>query len=85
MSFAEVEATVAAVPGVYECAAAAATHEEAGEALVLWVVPEQGAQNIEQQVRRSLPVHWTCESIKIVSEIPKTPHGKVSLSSLRGK
>jgi acyl-CoA synthetase (AMP-forming)/AMP-acid ligase II len=85
VSFAEVEATVSTVSGVYECAAAATTHEEVGEALVLWVVPELGAQDIEQQVRRSLPAHWTCASIKIVSEIPKTAHGKVSLSSLREK
>lgn len=85
VSFAEVESTVATVPGVYECAAAAVPHEEAGEALLLWVVPEQGAKNIEKQVRRSLPVHWTCESIKIVSEIPKTSHGKIAPSSLRGR
>jgi acyl-CoA synthetase (AMP-forming)/AMP-acid ligase II len=86
VSLAEVETTVATVPGVYECVAAAVPHEEAGEALVLWVVPEQRAQNnIEKRVRRSLPVHWTCESIKIVSEIPKTSHGKISLSSLRGR
>jgi acyl-coenzyme A synthetase/AMP-(fatty) acid ligase len=52
---------------------------------VLWVVPEQGAQKLEEQVRHSLPVHWTCESIKIVSEIPKTSHGKISLLSLRGE
>lgn len=85
VSFAEVEATVGAMPGIYECAASAVPHEEVGEALVLWVVPDQGAQNIAEQVRRSLPVHWNCESIKIVSEIPKTPHGKISLSSLRGE
>ena len=83
VSFAEVEATVGAVPGVYECAATAVPHVETGEALVLWVVPDQGAQNIEEKVRRSLPVNWTCESIKIVSELPKTPHGKVSLPALR--
>jgi len=85
VSFAEVEATVGAMPGIYECAASAVPHEEVGEALVLWVVPEQGAQNIAEQVRRSLPVHWNCESVKIVSEIPKTPHGKISLSALRGE
>jgi acyl-CoA synthetase (AMP-forming)/AMP-acid ligase II len=85
VSFAEIEAAVAAMPGVYECAASAVPHEEAGEALVLWVVPEQGAQKLEEQVRHSLPVHWTCESIKIVSEIPKTSHGKISLLSLRGE
>ncbi len=85
VSSAEVEATVAAVPGVFECAAAAVPNGEAGEALVLWVVPEQKVQNIEEQVRRSLPVHWTCNTINIVSEIPKTSHGKISLFSLQGK
>ena len=84
VTFGEVEAAVAAVAGVYECAASAVPHEEAGEALVLWIVPEKGAQNIEERVRRRLPMHWTCDSIKIVSEIPKTSHGKISLSSLRG-
>ncbi|HLA80135.1 MAG TPA: class I adenylate-forming enzyme family protein [Thermoleophilia bacterium] len=83
VSCAEVEATVAAVPGVYECAATVAPHEEACEALVLWDVPEQGGQNIAERVRRSLPVHWTCESIEIVAELPKTSNGKVSRSSLR--
>ena len=83
ISFAEVEATVSTMPGVYECAATATSHEEVGEALVLWVVPEQGAENIEEQVRCSLPAHWTCSSIKIVSEIPKNSRGKISLSSLR--
>jgi acyl-CoA synthetase (AMP-forming)/AMP-acid ligase II len=85
VGFAEVEAAVSAVPGVYECAAAATPHEEVGEALVLWIVPEQGANNIEQQVRRSLPPHWTCASIKVVPEIPKTSSGKISLSSLQEK
>ena len=82
VSFAEVEATVAAVPGVYECAATTAPHEETGEALVLWIVPEQGVRNIVDQVRRSLPVQWTCKSIEIVAEIPKTSNGKISRSSL---
>ena len=85
MSFAEVEATVAAMPGVYECAATAVPHEEVGEALALWVVPEQGVRDIVDQVRRRLPVHWTCEAIEMVSEIPKTSTGKISRSALRAK
>ncbi len=85
VGFAEVEALVSAVPGVYECAATATPHEEVGEALVLWIVPERRANNIEQHVRSSLPSHWTCASIKVVPEIPKTSSGKVSLSSLREK
>jgi acyl-CoA synthetase (AMP-forming)/AMP-acid ligase II len=82
VSFAEVEAKVAAVPGVYECAATAVAHPEAGEALALYVVPEKEAHNVAEQVRRSLPARWTCDSINIVSEIPKTSRGKVSRASL---
>jgi len=85
VSFAEAETFVAVLPGVQECAATSTSHVEAGEALVLWVVPEQGAGNIAEQVRRSLPVHWTCDSINIVSEIPKTSSGKISRSALQRK
>jgi acyl-CoA synthetase (AMP-forming)/AMP-acid ligase II len=83
VSFGEVEARVAAIPGVYECAAAATPHEEAGEALVLWIVPEQGVRNVVERVRSSLPAHWTCQSIQVVSDLPKTSTGKICLSSLR--
>jgi acyl-CoA synthetase (AMP-forming)/AMP-acid ligase II len=82
VSFAEIEGRVAAVPGVYECAAAAVPHPEAGEALALYIVPDNGAGDVIDQVRRSLPVYWTCESIQMVSEIPKTVHGKISRTSL---
>ncbi|MGO9690574.1 MAG: class I adenylate-forming enzyme family protein [Syntrophobacteraceae bacterium] len=83
VSFAEIETLVAGLPGVQECVATSAPHVEAGEAPVLWVIPEQGVENIEEQVRRSLPVQWTCASINTVSEIPKNSHGKISRSSLR--
>jgi acyl-CoA synthetase (AMP-forming)/AMP-acid ligase II len=82
LSFAEVEAKVAAVPGVYECAAAAIPHPEVGEALALFIVPDNGASDIIDKVRQSLPVHWTCESIQIVPKIPKTARGKVARDSL---
>jgi acyl-CoA synthetase (AMP-forming)/AMP-acid ligase II len=85
VSFAEVEAKVAAVPGVHECAAAAVAHPEVGEALALYIVPRQGAVNVIDQVRRSLPVNWTCESMQIVSEIPMTARGKVARASLPAK
>ena len=85
MSFAEIEARVAAVPGVFECAAAAVAHPEVGEALALYIVPDKEAREVADRVRRSLPLHWTCESIKIVSELPKTPYGKVSRVSLSKK
>jgi len=82
INFAEVEARVAAVPGVYECAAAAVAHPEAGEALVLYIVPDTTADRLADRVRRSLPLHWTCDSIRIVSEIPRTDNGKVSREAL---
>jgi acyl-CoA synthetase (AMP-forming)/AMP-acid ligase II len=82
VSFAEAEEKVAAVSGVYECAAAAVSHPEAGEALALYIVPDGEAGDIIERVRRSLPASWTCESIQIVSQIPKTARGKVSRASL---
>jgi acyl-CoA synthetase (AMP-forming)/AMP-acid ligase II len=78
VSFAEVEAKVAAVSGVYECAAAAVPHPEAGEALAIFVVPEAGANGVCERVRRSLPFHWTCESVRLITEIPKTSNAKIA-------
>ena len=78
VSFGEVERRVAAVPGVYECAATAVPHPEAGEALALYIVPDKGTGDVTHRVRHSLPAHWTVESIRIVAEIPKTARGKIS-------
>jgi acyl-CoA synthetase (AMP-forming)/AMP-acid ligase II len=77
VSFAEVESRVAGVPGVWECAAAAVPHPEAGEALALYIVPDREAVGVAERVRRSLPTTWDCESINVVAQIPKTPNGKV--------
>jgi acyl-CoA synthetase (AMP-forming)/AMP-acid ligase II len=83
VSFAEIEARVAAIPGVYECAAAAVPHPEAGEALALFVVGEDGSQGIVERVRQALPPQWTCNSVKVVSELPKTANGKIARSQLQ--
>lgn len=82
VSFPEVEARVAAIPGIYECAACATDHPEAGEALVLFIVPDQGASIGLEEVRSHLPAHWAIDSIRLVSELPKTSVGKIALSSL---
>jgi acyl-CoA synthetase (AMP-forming)/AMP-acid ligase II len=84
VSLAEVEQRVAAIPGIYECAACAVDHPEAGEALVLFVVPDQGATVVTEEVRRGLPAHWTLDSIRLVSELPKTSAGKIARSALSG-
>jgi acyl-CoA synthetase (AMP-forming)/AMP-acid ligase II len=82
VSLAEVEAKVAAIPGVHECAAAGVQHPEAGEALALFVVGDNGTQALIENVRHALPPHWTCNSVKVVAELPKTPNGKIARSQL---
>ena len=82
VSLAEVEARVTAIPGVYECGACAVDHPEAGEALVLLIVPDQGAKLLTEEIRHSLPAHWTLDSIRLVSELPKTSAGKIARSEL---
>ena len=82
VSFPEVEAKVAAIPGVYECVARAASHPEAGEALVLFIVPDHGVSIGMDEIRRHVPAHWAIDSIRIVSELPKTSAGKIAISSL---
>jgi long-chain acyl-CoA synthetase len=82
VSFPEVESRVTAIPGVYECVARAVNHPEAGEALVLFIVPDQGAEIGVEEVRRHLPAHWAVDSVRLVSELPKTSVGKIALSTL---
>jgi acyl-CoA synthetase (AMP-forming)/AMP-acid ligase II len=82
VGFAEVEATVATVHGVLECAALAVPHAEAGEALALYVVLAEGADEVVAAVRRRLPPKWLCDSITPVAELPRNAHGKLLRSQL---
>jgi len=94
VSVGEVETRVAAMAGVSECAAVGVKHPEAGEALALLVVPDNSlAQNavagdsgdaFRERIRRALPPHWTCTSVKIVAELPRTANGKIARSQLQG-
>jgi acyl-CoA synthetase (AMP-forming)/AMP-acid ligase II len=83
VSFAEVEAVVAAVPGVFECAAAGIPHPEAGDALILFVVGEGGAHDLSTKIRHTLPPQWTCSSVRVVPQLPKTANGKIARSQLQ--
>jgi acyl-CoA synthetase (AMP-forming)/AMP-acid ligase II len=83
ISYSEVEAKVGSIPGVFECAAGSVSHAEAGEALALFIVPEPGVEDVCERVRRSLPPHWTCESVSLIKEIPKTSNGKIARAQLR--
>ena len=78
VSYSEVEAQVRATPGVFECAAVSVPHAEAGEALALYLVPENGETELPERVRRSLPPHWTCVAIHVVATLPKTSNGKIA-------
>ena len=82
VSLAEIEARVAAVPGVYECAAAVVPHAEAGEAFALYIVAEDGAQDVLSEIRRCLPSQWICDSVNLVAALPRTPHGKLARALL---
>ena len=83
VGFGEIETKVAAVPGVYECAATATQHPEAGEALALFIVSDDSASTVAERVRRALPPQWTCVSVRVVPELPKTENGKIARSQLR--
>ena len=87
VSLAEVEAKVAAIPGVCECAAAGVQHPEAGEALALFIVEDRvednGANALVERVRHALPPQWTCTSVKVVTELPRTANGKIARSQLQ--
>lgn len=82
VSLAEVEGRVAAIPGVFECGACAVAHPEAGEALLLLVVPDREKSIEKQEISRKLPAHWTLDSIRLVSELPKTANGKLARAQL---
>jgi acyl-CoA synthetase (AMP-forming)/AMP-acid ligase II len=86
VSLGEVESKVASVAGVSECAAVGVRHPEAGEALALLVVADEGKSDgsfdLAERVRRALPAHWTCQSVKVVSQLPRTANGKVARAQL---
>ena len=82
VSLAEIEARVAAIPGVYECGACVVEHPEAGDALVLLIVPDQGVKLTTEEIRRNLPAHWTLDSIRLVAELPKTSVRKIARPAL---
>jgi long-chain acyl-CoA synthetase len=83
VGFAEVEAKVAAIPRVYECAATAVQHPEAGEALALFIVADRGVNDVVERVRHALPPQWTCASVNVVAELPKTTNGKIARFQLQ--
>lgn len=84
VSFAEIESRLAAhVAGAVECAVAAVSHAEAGEALALYVVADEGRRReIAALLRRALPPEWICDRVSFVTELPRSPNGKLARDRL---
>jgi acyl-CoA synthetase (AMP-forming)/AMP-acid ligase II len=82
VGLAEIEARVAAVPGVSECAAVAVPHVEAGEALALYIVAAEAPADLLKAIRRHLPSEWVCDSIRLIADLPRNSYGKLLRSRL---
>lgn len=82
VGLAQIEATIATIPGVLECAALSVPHEEAGEALALFVVAAEDGGDVHAAVRRRMPPEWLWVSLKLVRELPRNAHGKLMRSQL---
>jgi long-chain acyl-CoA synthetase len=78
---AEVEAVLAAQPGVAEVAVVGVRHERSGEAVQAWVVPTPGAELDRDELlavaARSLARFKLPERIHLVDELPHTVTGKI--------
>jgi len=83
----EIEEVVAELPGVHEVAAVGIPDELLGEAIALFVVPQQGTTLDEKQLLRAcgreLPRYKLPRVIRIVDALPKTATGKLDRKSLR--
>jgi acyl-CoA synthetase (AMP-forming)/AMP-acid ligase II len=83
VSLSEIEAKVGSLPGVGECAALPVDDKETGEAVALFLVPNDAEIGLVERVRSSLPPIWTCSAIRLVHELPKTSNGKLARNQLR--
>jgi acyl-CoA synthetase (AMP-forming)/AMP-acid ligase II len=81
VSLAEIEARAEAASGVAECAATPVSHAEAGEAVALYIVTKQASLDTAL-LRRTMPIEWVVDSVNVVPELPRNPHGKLLRSQL---
>ena len=83
---AEVEAVLAAQPGVAEVAVTGVRHQRTGEAVQAWVVPAAGthldAGDLLAAAARSLARFKLPERIHIVDALPRTVTGKIMNSAI---
>jgi len=85
----EVEDVVREVPGVAEVAVIGVDDPSTGEAVVAYVVPAAGAQDVATAVREHCAVRLARfkqpTRIEVVEELPLTGTGKVQKGRLRGR
>lgn len=83
----EVENALHAIPGVREAAVIGEPDELLGEAVVAYIVAEEGTEPDERQLRREamarLEGYMVPGVFRFVAELPKTATGKVSKKLLR--
>jgi acyl-CoA synthetase (AMP-forming)/AMP-acid ligase II len=81
----EIETAIGGVQGVLDCAAVAVPHEEAGEALALYVVAaeDEDAGDVAAAVRRRLPSEWICHCVTLVPQLPRNAYGKLLRAELQ--
>ena len=83
----EVEATIMAMPQVYECAVIGVPHETWGEAVKALIVVRPGQSLTEEEVmahcKKKLGGVKAPKSVEFRQEIPKTPAGKIDRKRLR--
>jgi long-chain acyl-CoA synthetase len=82
----EVEAVVAAHPGVLEAAAVAQPDERSGEVVALFVVPKDPAlteKAVIEYMRQSLAGYKVPKHVYFKKDLPKSNVGKILRKSLR--
>lgn len=82
----EVEATVAELPGVTECACVGQQDADTGEGVAIYIVRNDEALSVEQvreHCRRNLAAYKVPRYVHFISEMPKSSVGKILRRSLR--
>ncbi len=82
----EIEAAALKMRGVSSAAVVGVPDDVAGEAIVLYVVPTDGALTVDDLLaglRRSLAKHMVPQHVRIVPELPLNANGKPAKSVLR--
>ncbi len=84
----EIEAVVAAMEGVLECACIGVPDERSGEAVKLFVVkndPDLSAEAVKAHCRAELTRYKVPRQIEFIDALPKSTVGKILRRELRGR